>query len=160
MEQAFGCTAKIHGQHECHRLTISDGTVQLKYALCLVDFVINWYSLAPPGVNAQVHIQRPPTYTQRYDVMGALLGDRLLPVDILTPYKKGQLHIRGYTKELLPTPIIPTTAKRKIIPGGKKKHLPHKTQHTAGNNNNPTTATNNNDDNYNHMDTMIAMYVV
>ena len=59
------------------------------------------YSLAPPGVNAQVHIQRPPTYTQRYDVMGALLGDRLLPVDILTPYKKGQLHIRGYTKELL-----------------------------------------------------------
>ena len=59
------------------------------------------YSLAPPGVNAQVHIQRPPSYTKRYDVMGALLGDRLLPVDILTPHNKAQQHIRGYTKELL-----------------------------------------------------------
>ena len=49
------------------------------------------YSLAPPGVNAQVHIQRPPTYTQRYDVMGALLGDRLLPVDILTPSLKASI---------------------------------------------------------------------
>ena len=59
------------------------------------------YSLAPPGHRALVSVDRPASYTKRYDIMGALLGDQQLPIDILTPHDKAQQHIRGYTKELL-----------------------------------------------------------
>jgi hypothetical protein len=59
------------------------------------------YSLAPSGEPAVVSVDRPPSYTQRYDIMGALLSDQQLPIDILTPHDKAQQHIRGYTKELL-----------------------------------------------------------
>ena len=59
------------------------------------------YSLAPEGQPAIVSVPRPPSYTQRYDITGALLADQQLPIHILTPHAKAQEHIRGYTKQIL-----------------------------------------------------------
>ncbi|CAF3933676.1 unnamed protein product, partial [Rotaria sp. Silwood1] len=59
------------------------------------------YNLAPPNKDALVPSVRPVTYIKRYDVMAALLGDQVLPIDILTPETKAQLGIRGYTKQLV-----------------------------------------------------------
>ena len=59
------------------------------------------YTLAPSGVVPRVRTTAVPTYTPRFDVMGALLSDQVLPVDVLTPARKRTLGIKGYTKRLV-----------------------------------------------------------
>ena len=92
-EQLAACRRKLQRVNKQHLLCIDQTGVK--------DSDRSGYSLAPPGLRALVSIDRPASYTHRYDVMGALLGDQQLPIDILTPTTKAQQHIKGYTKELL-----------------------------------------------------------
>ena len=92
-EELAACRRKLQRVNKQHLLCIDQTGVKGSDR--------SHYSLAPPGHRALVSVDRPASYTQRYDIMGALLGDQQLPIDILTPRDKAQQHIRGYTKELL-----------------------------------------------------------
>lgn len=92
-EGIAACRRKMHGISKHHLLVVDQTGVK-------GSMRVN-YSLAPANSPAPITIRKTASYSPRYDVMGSLLVDRTLPVDILTPTYKTEAGIRGYTKELL-----------------------------------------------------------
>jgi hypothetical protein len=59
------------------------------------------YSLAPSNTPARIRIRKSASYSPRFDVCGAILGDRTLPAEVLTPAYRKEHGVGGYTKPLL-----------------------------------------------------------